>query len=157
MAVQVTALEVTSPAFKDGEKIPVKYTADGDDMSPPLNWTMASGVSEWAVICDDPDAPSGTFTHWVMYSIPSGYTGLPAGITQDRELDDGSMQGKNSFGKIGYGGPSPPPGKPHHYHFTVYAMDAKMDLPPGISKSELLDAMKGHIIAQGTLTGIYGR
>lgn len=157
MALQVMTIEVTSPAFKDGDRMPVKYTADGDDMSPPLNWPQVSGVREWTLICDDPDAPGGTFTHWVMYNIPSGYTGLPDGITQDRQLDDGSMQGMTSFGKIGYGGPSPPPGKPHRYIFKVYALDAKMDLPPGITKQQLLDAMKGHVIAEGSLTGMYGR
>jgi Raf kinase inhibitor-like YbhB/YbcL family protein len=157
MALQVQLIDVTSPAFRNGDRIPVKYTADGDDMSPPLNWPQVSGVSEWALICEDPDAPSGTFVHWVMYNIPSGYTGLPDGITQDSELDDGSMQGKNSLGKIGYTGPSPPPGKPHHYNFKVYALDVKMDLPPGITSRELLEAMEGHVIAEGVLTGMYGR
>lgn len=157
MATQVTAMEVSSPAFQDGGRIPAKYTADGDDMSPPLNWSPAPGVSEYALICDDPDAPSGVFTHWVIYNLPSGYTGLPEGVSQEQDLPDGSMQGVNSMGKIGYNGPAPPPGKPHHYNFTVYALDVKMDLPPGITKNELLTAMKGHIISQGKLTGLYGR
>jgi len=158
MARQVTALEVTSTAFKDGDRIPVKYTGDGDDISPPLNWSHGTGnISEFAIICDDPDAPSGVFTHWVIYGIPGGYTGLPDGVPQVAELDDRSMQGKNSFGNIGYNGPAPPKGKPHHYNFTVYALDAKMDLPSGITKSQLLAAMKGHVIAQGTLTGLYAR
>ena len=157
MAVQVTLINVTSPAFDQGDRIPVKYTADGVDMSPPLNWPHVREVSKWALICEDPDAPSGTFTHWVMYNIPGSYTGLPDGVTQQEELSDGSMQGRNSFGKIGYNGPAPPPGKPHHYNFRVYGLDAHLDLPPGITKNELETAMKGHVIAEGTLTGLYGR
>lgn len=157
MAIQVSSLEVTSPAFKDGGRIPVKYTADGDDMSPPLNWSQVQDVSEYALICDDPDASSGIFTHWVMYNIPSGYTGLPAGVRQEEELDDKTMQGLNHFDKIGYGGPSPPPGKPHRYMFKVYALDAKLNLPPGITRDKLLAAMKDHVITEGTLTGMYGR
>lgn len=157
MATQVMALEVTSPAFKDGERIPVKYTADGDDMSPPLNWSQVSGVREQVLICDDPDAPGGTFTHWIMYNIPSGFTSLPAGVRQEEELDNGAVQTLNSFGKIGYNGPAPPKGKPHRYIFHLYALDVKMDLPSGITKEQLLEAMKGHVIAEGTLTGMYGR
>ena len=157
MAIQVSALDVTSPAFKDGGRIPVKYTADGDDMSPPLNWSQVKDVSEYALICDDPDAPSGLFTHWVMYNIPSGYTGLPDGVRQEEELDDKTMQGLNSMGKIGYNGPSPPPGKPHRYMFKVYALDTKLNLPPGITRDKLLTAIKDHVITEGTLTGMYGR
>jgi Raf kinase inhibitor-like YbhB/YbcL family protein len=151
-------LSVTSPAFKDGQRIPVKYTADGDDMSPPLTWTdIPEGVTEYALIADDPDAPGGTFTHWVIYGIPGDYGHLADGITQISELDNGAMQGKNSFGRIGYGGPSPPKGKPHRYVFTLYAIDAKLDLPAGITKEELKKAMQGHIMSEGKLTGLYGR
>ena len=151
------ALEVTSPAFKDGERIPVKYTADGDDMSPPLSWSRAENVSEYVLICDDPDAPGGTFTHWIMYNIPSGFTSLPAGVRQEEEPDYGAIQTKNSMGNVGYNGPSPPPGKPHHYIFKLYALDAKLNLTPGMTKNQLLTAMKGHVIAEGNLTGMYGR
>ncbi|CAJ35626.1 conserved hypothetical protein [Methanocella arvoryzae MRE50] len=157
MATQVMALDITSPAFKDGERIPVKYTADGDDMSPPLNWSRVENASEYVLICDDPDAPGGTFTHWIMYNIPSGFTSLPAGVRQEEELDYGAIQSKNSMGNPGYNGPSPPPGKPHRYIFKLYALDARLNLPAGITKDQLLTAMKGHVIAEGSLTGIYGR
>jgi len=158
MECNATMLNVTSPAFPDGGRIPVRYTADGDDLSPPLSWSHApAGTSEFALICEDPDAPGGTFTHWVIYDIPSNYDHLDDGMMQVAELDNGAMQGKNSFGKIGYGGPAPPRGKPHHYIFRIYALDAKLDLPAGIAKDELLKAMQGHIMAEGCLTGLYGR
>lgn len=158
MEPKVKLMNVTSPAFKDKGRIPVQYTADGDDMSPPLRWEgKPEGVAEYAVICEDPDAPGGVFTHWVIYNIPAGYDHLDEGVMQVSELDNGAMQGKNHFGKIGYGGPSPPKGKPHHYIFTVYALDAKLDLPAEITKEELRKAMEGHIIAQGKLVGLYGR
>jgi Raf kinase inhibitor-like YbhB/YbcL family protein len=151
-------LNVISPAFKDNEWIPVRYTADGDDMSPPLRWSdIPEGVVEYALIADDPDAPRGTFTHWVIYGIPGSYDHLDDGVTQVSELDNGAMQGKNSAGGIGYMGPSPPKGKPHRYIFTVYALDAKLDLPAGITKDELKKAIQGHIISEGKLTGLYGR
>lgn len=151
-------LSVMSPAFKDNERIPVKYTADGDDMSPPLKWMdIPEGVTEYALIVEDPDAPGGTFTHWVIYGIPGNYDHLDDGVPQVEELDNGAMQGPNSGGKIGYMGPSPPKGKPHRYIFTLYALDAKLDLPAGITKEELRTAMQGHIISEGKLTGLYGR
>lgn len=151
-------LSVTSPAFKDNQRIPVKYTADGDDMSPPLKWAdIPEGVAEYALIVDDPDAPGGVFTHWVIYGIPGSYDHLDSGVPQVEELDNGAMQGLNTRGKPGYMGPSPPKGKPHRYIFTLYALDAKLDLPAGISKDDLKKAMQGHIISEGKLTGIYGR
>lgn len=151
-------LRVSSPAFEDGGRIPARYTADGDDVSPALAWAGAPpGVSEFAIICHDPDAPGGPFTHWVIYGIPGSYDHLDDGVMQVAELDNGAMQGKNHFGKIGYGGPSPPKGRPHHYRFRVYALDAKLDLPSGISKDELRKAMQGHVIAEGEIVGLYGR
>jgi Raf kinase inhibitor-like YbhB/YbcL family protein len=158
MRTKVTMLNVSSPAFGDGERIPVQYTADGDNMSPPLRWSGApDGVVEYAVICEDPDAPRGTFTHWVIYGIPANYDHLDDGIMQISELDNRAMQGKNSAGGIGYTGPSPPPGKPHHYEFKVYALSAKLDLPAGITKEELRKAMEGYVLAKGMITGLYGR
>jgi Raf kinase inhibitor-like YbhB/YbcL family protein len=151
-------LSVTSPAFKDNEWIPAKYTADGDDMSPPLKWTdIPEGVTQYALIVEDPDAPRGTFTHWVIYGIPGSYDHLDDGVSQVEELDNGAMQGLNTHGKPGYMGPSPPKGKPHRYIFTLYALDAKLDLPAGITKEDLEKAMQGHIISEGKLTGLYGR
>lgn len=151
-------LKVTSGAFRDGEMIPVKYTGDGDDASPPLAWSGApANVSEFALICDDPDAPMGTFTHWVIYGIPGNVSGLSEGVPQVEVLDNGATQGKNGFGKIGYGGPAPPAGSPHRYRFHVYALDSKLDLPSGISKGDLLKAIKGHVIAEGELAGKYRR
>jgi Raf kinase inhibitor-like YbhB/YbcL family protein len=151
-------LSVTSPAFKDNERIPVKYTADGDDMSPPLRWSdVPEGVTQYALIVEDPDAPRGTVTHWVMYGIPGNYDHLDDGVPQVEELDNGAMQGLNTHGKPGYMGPSPPKGKPHRYIFTLYALDAKLDLPAGIAKDDLKKAMQGHIISEGKLTGLYGR
>jgi Raf kinase inhibitor-like YbhB/YbcL family protein len=151
-------LNVTSPAFKDSQRIPVKYTADGQDMSPPLKWTdIPEGVTEYALIVEDPDAPGGTFTHWVIYGIPGSYDHLDDGVPQVEELDNGAMQGPNSMGKIGYMGPSPPKGKPHRYIFTLYALDSKLGLPAGITKEELRKAMHGHIISEGKVTGLYGR
>jgi Raf kinase inhibitor-like YbhB/YbcL family protein len=158
MQAKVKLLDVTSPAFGDNDRIPVRYTADGDDMSPPLRWQGApEGVAEYAVICEDPDAPHGTFIHWVIYNIPGNYDHLDDGIMQVSELDNGAMQGKNSFGKFGYGGPAPPKGKPHRYEFKVYALGAKLDLPTGITRDELVKAMDGYVVAKGKLTGLYSR
>jgi Raf kinase inhibitor-like YbhB/YbcL family protein len=158
MQAKVKLLDVTSPAFGDNDRIPVRYTADGDDMSPPLRWQGApEGVAEYAVICEDPDAPHGTFIHWVIYNIPGNYDHLDDGIMQVSELDNGAMQGKNSFGKFGYGGPAPPKGKPHRYEFKVYALGAKLDLPAGITRDELVKAMDGYVVAKGKLTGLYSR
>ena len=158
MQTKVKLLNVTSPAFRDGDRIPVRYTADGDNMSPPLHWSGApAGVAEYAVICEDPDAPRGTFDHWVIYGLPANYDHLDDGIRQSPVLDNGAMQGKNSMGTVGYTGPSPPPGKPHRYQFKVYALSARLDLPDGITKEELRKAMDGYVVAKGMITGLYGR
>ncbi|OPY27269.1 MAG: putative kinase inhibitor protein [Methanocella sp. PtaU1.Bin125] len=158
METKVKLLNVTSPAFEDNGRIPVRYTGDGDDMSPPLRWQGApEGVAEYAVICEDPDAPGGTFIHWVMYNIPPGYDRLDEGIRQEAELDNGAMQGKTDFGSVGYGGPAPPRGKLHRYEFTVYALGERLNLPPGLTRDELVEAMEGHVLAKGTITGLYGR
>lgn len=109
------------------------------------------------MIMDDPDAPRGTFVHWVLYGVPPETQGLPEAVPKNKTLSDGSRQGTTDFRKIGYGGPCPPPGKPHRYYFRVYALDTKLDLPPGISRADLENAMKGHILAKGELMGRYGR
>jgi Raf kinase inhibitor-like YbhB/YbcL family protein len=157
-AGEAMKLSVESPAFGQGEKIPVKYTCDGEDMSPPLKWSPGPAATKsYALIVDDPDAPGGSFTHWLAYNVPSGVTSLDEHVTALYRLGDGTLQGKNSYGRIGYGGPCPPPGRPHHYRFGVYALDTRLKLGPGASKDGLLTAMSGHVLAQGELTGVYGR
>ena len=151
-------LAVSSPAFKEGEKIPIKYTCDGQDVSPALTWGEPPvGAQSLALIVDDPDAPVGVFTHWVIFNIPSDSRQLVEVIPTQAQLPSGALQGKNDFGRIGYGGPCPPPGRPHRYQFTLYALDQPVDLKAGVSKKQLLGVMQGHILAQGQLTGAYQR
>ena len=152
------AITVTSTAFEEGGRIPRQYTGDGADVSPPLAWTgVPEGTKSIALICDDPDAPVGTWVHWVLYSLPADTTGLPEGVPADRELEDGARQGTNDFRNIGYGGPAPPRGPAHRYFFKLYALDTELELAPGATKSQLLKAMEGHILAQGQLMGRYQR
>jgi len=152
------AITVTSAAFENGGMIPRKYTGEGADLSPPLSWT---GVPDDAValglICDDPDAPGKTWVHWVLFNLPASATGLPEGMATERELPTGARQGVNDFGKIGYGGPMPPPGPAHRYYFKLYALDTKLKLDAGATKAELLKAMENHILAEGQLMGKYKR
>ncbi len=157
-------LKVTSPAFAGGGYIPAKYACGGEDVSPALRWEGApSGTRSFAVIMEDPDAPAGTWVHWVLFDIPASAGGLPGALPKEDVLRDGSRHGlcwgvnEDDFSRIGYYGPCPPPGKPHHYHFTVYALDIAPGLPAGTPKGALLDAMKGHILAQGELVGLYKR
>lgn len=152
------AISLSSSAFKEGDKIPVKYTCVGQDVSPPLEWSQPpSGTQAFALILDDPDAPGGVFTHWVIFNILSDSRKLPEAIPTQAQLPDGALQGKNDFGRVGYGGPCPPPGRPHRYQFTLYAVDQSLDLKAGVSKKQLLSAMEGHVLAQGQLTGTYQR
>lgn len=147
-------IEVSSPAFEPGGAIPTRYTGEGQNISPPLSWAgLPQGTKEIAVICDDPDAPGAEpFVHWVLYKIPANITALPEGSMQ------GALEGENSTGKLGYSGPMPPPGGGvHHYHFKVYALDAKLDVEVGLTKDQLLKAMEGHILAEGELIGTYER
>ena len=151
-------VQVTSSAFTDGAAVPEKYTADGQDVSPPLAWSgVPEGAKSIALICDDPDAPGRTWVHWVLYGLPATATGLPEGVPTTPTTPQGAKQGTNSWPRMGYGGPSPPPGKPHRYVFKVYALDSVPDLAPGAKKEALLRAMEGHILAEGHLTGTYGR
>jgi len=151
--------KLTSSAFTDGGTIPKQYTADGPDISPPLAWTAPPhGTAELALICDDPDAPAGTWTHWVVYGMAPDLSALKENIPKTETVAEPKLvQGINSFGKAGWGGPSPPPGKPHHYQFTLYALSAKLNLKPGAKKAQLQQAMEGKILAQTRLTGVYGR
>jgi Raf kinase inhibitor-like YbhB/YbcL family protein len=151
-------LSITSPAFQEGDKMPDKYTSQGEDISPPLAWSEPpEGTQSFVLIMDDPDAPGGTFTHWVIFNIPSNSRGLSEGVPTEDQLSDGTIQGKNDFDRIGYRGPSPPPGRAHRYKFTLYALEQSLDLKAGASKNQILDAIQEHILAQGELTGIYQR
>jgi Raf kinase inhibitor-like YbhB/YbcL family protein len=146
-----------SPAFSEGDMIPRKYTCDGANVSPPLTWSgVPAGVKSLALICDDPDAPRGTFVHWVVFNIPPSSSGLREGLSNDKTLQDGSKQGLNDFRRIGYGGPCPPSGT-HRYYFKLYALDTELGLDPGATKKELLEAMEGHILAEASLMGKYRR
>ena len=151
-------LKVNSPAFEDGNNIPVEYTGDGADVSPPLNWDkVPDAAAALVVIADDPDAPAGTWVHWVIYNILPTRDGLPRNVPTDERVLDGACQGTNDFKKIGYGGPAPPAGKAHRYFFTVYAVDQKLEDKPGMSKKEVLDAIDGHVLAKGKTMGTYQR
>jgi Raf kinase inhibitor-like YbhB/YbcL family protein len=152
------SIELTSTAFQPGATIPKQYTGDGADRSPPLRWSEPPvGTKSLALICDDPDAPRGTWVHWVLFDLPAETREVEEGVPTTETLDNGAKQGKNDFGKIGYGGPAPPKGKPHRYFFKLYALDVAVDLPPRVTKAQLLDAMKGHILAEKQLVGNYGR
>ncbi|HXG23454.1 MAG TPA: YbhB/YbcL family Raf kinase inhibitor-like protein [Chthonomonadales bacterium] len=152
------AIQLTSSAFTEGATIPTNYTCDGADVSPPLSWTgVPVEAKSLALICDDPDAPAGTWVHWVVYGIPATVTNLPEGVPQSETLPDGTKQGINDFRRIGYGGPCPPPGNPHRYYFKLYALDFVPTLAPRATKSDLVGAMKGHILAEGQLMGRYQR
>ena len=151
-------LQLTSSAFRQGEKIPSKFTGDGADVSPALAWPVAPfGTRSFALICDDPDAPRGTWVHWVLFNVPSDQQALEEGVPTTAKLANGALQGTNDFGKIGYGGPAPPPGKPHRYFFKLYALDAVLPLPEGTTKSQLVNAMKGHVVDEGELMGTFQR
>jgi Raf kinase inhibitor-like YbhB/YbcL family protein len=145
-------------AFEPGGEIPAKYTCSGADVSPALSWAETPAHTQaLALLVDDPDAPGGTFTHWVLYNLGPQERELREGIPKVEQLPSGALQGRNDFRKIGYGGPCPPPGKPHRYFFKLYALDAKLNLRPGASKSELEKAMKGHILGQSELMGKFQR
>ena len=151
-------LTLSSSAFASGEKIPPRYTCSGADVSPPLAWDAPpAGTRSFALIADDPDAPAGTWVHWVLFDLPAEARALEAGIAKQAELANGARQGRNDFGKIGYGGPCPPPGKPHRYFFKLYALDTKLALKSGATKAAMEKAMQGHILAQGELLGRFGR
>jgi Raf kinase inhibitor-like YbhB/YbcL family protein len=155
---ETMAFELKSSAFNPGQPIPQKYSCDGPDFSVPLAWTdPPAGVKSFALIADDPDAPMGTWVHWVVYDLPSDTRGLAEGVPKQETLRDGSIQGMNDFGRIGYGGPCPPPGKPHRYFFKLYALDKKIDLGPQATKPDVLDAIKNHILTEAQLMGTYKR
>ena len=152
------ALALKTTAFAEGGAIPKKYTCDGADVSPALQWHDApAGTQSFALIADDPNAPAGTWTHWIIWNIPGKATALPEGVAKAGESGDGALQGKNDFKRIGYGGPCPPAGKPHRYFFRLYALDAKLDAKAGAGRDELERAIKKHMLAETELMGTYGR
>ena len=152
------AFTLSSGSFQNNQAIPRRYTCDGEDVSPALAWNGApEGTKSFALIMDDPDAPGGTFVHWVLYDLPAETMQLPEGVPKTEELASGARQGRNGFGRTGYGGPCPPPGKPHHYHFKLYALPRKLGLPAGASKDAVLEAMGKDTLAQPEIVGTYAR
>jgi Raf kinase inhibitor-like YbhB/YbcL family protein len=148
-------MRLSSDAFEHGQEIPKKFSCDGEDVSPPLAWEdPPEGTRAFALICDDPDAPIKTFTHWLVYDLPADRRALPQSLTKSETVLGGGTQGKNSFGRLGYGGPCPPTGV-HRYFFKLYALSAPLGLPPGAGKDELLAAMKGRVLAETELMGTY--
>ena len=153
---QVT-MALTSSAFAAGESIPAKYTCDGDNVSPPLQWEQPpAGTQSLALIMDDPDAPSGTFVHWVYYDLSPASSGLPEGVSNDEKPSQGGTNGKNGVGRLGYTGPCPPSGM-HRYFFRLIALDATLDAAAGLTDDQLLQAMQGHVLTQAELMGVYSR
>jgi len=150
-------IKITSSAFENGGLIPARHTCDGEDISPPLQWDgVPEGARSIALICDDPDAPMGTFVHWVLFNLPAATRELTEDVPADKTLPNGARQGIADFGRIGYGGPCPPSGT-HRYFFKIYALDMELALKAGAGKRELLKAMEGHILGQGQLIGKYKR
>ncbi len=153
-----TSMQLTSTAFQEGAAIPEKYTCDDRNVSPPLKWTgLPPETKSLALIADDPDAPSGTWVHWVVYDLPPNIAELAEDAPKGQYLPGGARQGMNDFKHLGYGGPCPPKGKPHRYFFKLYALDRQLELKPGATKKELEKAMDKHILAQGQLMGTYKR
>ena len=150
-------MKIFSSAFSEGTLIPKKFTCDDINISPPLEWSeVPEGTKTFALICDDPDAPMGTWVHWVLFNLPASVHELSENIPPIDKLPNGALQGKNDFRKTGYGGPCPPGGT-HRYYFKLYALDVELDTELGITKSELLDKMQGHILAEAQLMGKYQR
>ena len=148
--------KLQSSAFSPDANIPVEHTGRGQDLSPPLQWTGAPAQTKtYALIMHDPDARSGDFAHWVVFNMPATRTELPADSPHSGDLSDGTVQGRNDFDRIGYGGPNPPPGEPHRYRFELFALDASIELPAGASRAQVEQAMQGHVLAHTELMGRY--
>jgi Raf kinase inhibitor-like YbhB/YbcL family protein len=157
IAATRASIAISSASLPDG-KVPREYTCDGNDASPPLSWTAPpDGTKSLTLTVTDPDAPGGTFTHWVLFDLPAGSTALPRDVPHQGQLSDGSRQGRNDFGKLGYGGPCPPRGTPHRYVFTLYALDRALDATAGSERLQVEGAMDGHVLARAELTAQYGR
>ena len=147
-------MKLTSPAFADGQALPARYTCDGEDVSPELQWTdVPDGTSSMALTCEDPDAPGRTFTHWVIWNLDPTMGGIPAG-----DVPKGARQGRNDFGRVGYGGACPPPGHgTHRYFFTLHAVSTEIGLPEGATIAQLRDALRDVTLADAQLLGTYER
>jgi Raf kinase inhibitor-like YbhB/YbcL family protein len=154
-----SALRIASDAFEDGKPVPRKFTCDGADRSPPLHWEgVPEGTNALVLVMDDPDAPAGTWTHWLLYNMPPATRALGEGVPTSATLGDGSRQGTNDFGKLGYGGPCPPPGTTHRYRFKLYALSGPIELEPGAKRDAVLQAIgRQKIVAEGEVAGSYGR
>ena len=151
-------MKLISVTFKPGHPIPVECTCDGDDRSPHLAWSeIPVETRSFALVCDDPDAPRGTWVHWVLFNLSAEAVELAPGVPRVPELPSGARQGVNDSGEIGYSGPCPPPGKPHRYFFRLYALDSALNLQPGVPRSELDRAKTGHVLAETTIMGTYQR
>jgi Raf kinase inhibitor-like YbhB/YbcL family protein len=149
-----STFQLKSSGFSNGGAIPQKFTCDGPDVSPELSWNdPPAGTKTFALIMDDPDAPGGTWVHWVLYDLPPSVRELPEGVPKTKDLQIGGRQGVNDFRRVGYGGPCPPHGASHRYSFRLYALDQPTQLPAGASKGGLELSMKGHIVAQSELVG----
>jgi len=156
--VELAPLELTSEAFAAQETIPETFTCDGEDISPPLSWNAPPDATRSLVlIMDDPDAPVGTWVHWVLFNIPDDQRAVPENVLAEDQLSDGSLHGSNSWRRSDYGGPCPPSGSTHRYIFKLYALDTQLELEAGATKQQVLDAMDGHVLAYGELVGTYSR
>ncbi len=150
-------MQLTSTAFTEGQPIPAKYTCEGKNISPPLKWSgVSAGAKSLALIADDPEAPVGTWVHWVLFDLSPGTSELPEDMAKSQHVA-GAPQGLNDFKHLGYGGPCPPPGKPHRYFFKLYALDTTLGLKPGATKQEVERAMQNHVLAQAQLMGTFKR
>jgi hypothetical protein len=151
-------MKLTSDAFAEGQPIPARHTCDGADVSPALHWSDApAGTKSFALICDDPDAPMKTWVHWVIYGLPASARGLPEKLPTGGTLATGAKQGVTDFKRTGYGGPCPPAGKPHRYLFKLFALDTELSLKPSATHHDVLAAIKGHVLAEASLMGVYQR
>lgn len=156
---QTFTIALQTRAFRKQTRIPVIFTCEGRDISPDLSWDQVPPKTQSiAILCEDPDAPHGVWTHWVLYNLPPGIRKLAKGVPAKEKFSNGTMQGKNDFGKIGYNGPCPPPGHGRHrYFFRLFALDIKLNVAPGLTRQELLDTIQGHVLGKGVIMGYYSR
>lgn len=152
------SINISSEAFHSNHLIPKKYSCDGENLSPPLAWSnLPVGTESIAIVCEDPDAPSGNFLHWLIFNIDPGVPGLPEGVTERSNMMGSAVQGRNGFGKTGYGGPCPPRGSTHRYFFRAYALDKMLNLGQASTRAVFEKAMEGHLLGTGELVGMYSR